>query len=87
MYGTLGDSLMSFHLNSKHRSNHTSDVASILATYFPDVDLSADESKSKLKVTSDLVSLFSTQAGQHLLSQVMSLSIFMFMLYKSFPVV
>ncbi|XP_052174144.1 probable DNA helicase MCM8 [Diospyros lotus] len=70
MYGTPGDSLMSSHLNSKHRSNHTSDVASILATYFPDVDLSADESKSKLKVTSDLVSLLSTQAGQRLLSQV-----------------
>ncbi|XP_059646933.1 probable DNA helicase MCM8 [Cornus florida] len=63
MYGTQSESM-----NTK--SMDKSDITDIMATYFPEIDLFSDESKWKLKLTSDLVAFFSTEAGQCIASQV-----------------
>ncbi|KAA8516516.1 hypothetical protein F0562_016978 [Nyssa sinensis] len=65
MYGNHGESA-----RTKYCSTETSDISNILATYFPDIDLSAGETKCKLTLTSELVRFFSTPPGQHLVSQV-----------------
>ncbi|CAK9164786.1 unnamed protein product [Ilex paraguariensis] len=57
-------------MNTKHRSMDTSDIANILAIYFPQIDFSVDESKWKFSLTSDLVRFFSTPLGQQIASQV-----------------
>uniref|UniRef100_A0A5B7BZM9 Probable DNA helicase MCM8 n=1 Tax=Davidia involucrata TaxID=16924 RepID=A0A5B7BZM9_DAVIN len=65
MYGTHGEIV-----NTKNYSMDTGDIANILATYFPDIDLSAEDTKFKFNLTSELVRFFSTPPGQHLVSQV-----------------
>ncbi|THG01489.1 hypothetical protein TEA_010319 [Camellia sinensis var. sinensis] len=67
MYGTHRESMNS---NSKYRSKENIDIAKILATYFPDIDLSANESKVKFNLASKLVAFFSTPPGLDLVSQV-----------------
>ncbi|CAL5334815.1 unnamed protein product [Camellia sinensis] len=67
MYGTHRESMNS---NSKYRPKESIDIAKILATYFPDIDLSANESKVKFNLASKLVAFFSTPPGLDLVSQV-----------------
>ncbi|KAK3038400.1 hypothetical protein RJ639_030566 [Escallonia herrerae] len=53
-----------------HRPTAANDVAEILATYFPQIDFSHNESKSKLHVTTELALFFSSPPGNQFLSQV-----------------
>ncbi|KAK3016647.1 hypothetical protein RJ639_006742, partial [Escallonia herrerae] len=53
-----------------HRPTAANDVAEILATYFPQIDFSHNESKSKLHVTTELALFFSSPPGDQFLSQV-----------------
>ncbi|KAK2977599.1 hypothetical protein RJ640_007235 [Escallonia rubra] len=53
-----------------HRPTAANDVAEILATYFPQIDFSHNDSKSKLHVTTELALFFSSPPGDQFLSQV-----------------
>ncbi|KAK9289862.1 hypothetical protein L1049_008023 [Liquidambar formosana] len=63
MYGTHGE-----RVNAKNRCVDTSDIAKILAVYFPETDFSATDENFKL--TCQLIRFFSTPPGRRLASQV-----------------
>ncbi|XAR69032.1 DNA helicase [Bertholletia excelsa] len=67
MFGAHGDIMNSI---SKHQSAITGDLECILPVYFPDIDFSAEDSKQKFKLTSELAGFFFSSHGQDLISQL-----------------
>ncbi|KAM7531773.1 hypothetical protein LguiB_035183 [Lonicera macranthoides] len=65
MYGSKRD-----RMKSNYRSTAISDIGNILAIYFPQIDFSLDESKSKFQLILDLVRFFSSPSGKQFVSQV-----------------
>ncbi|KAM7526251.1 hypothetical protein LguiA_016153 [Lonicera macranthoides] len=65
MYGSERD-----RMKSNYRSTAISDIGNILAIYFPQIDFSLDESKSKFQLILDLVRFFSSPSGKQFVSQV-----------------
>ncbi|KAL3531896.1 hypothetical protein ACH5RR_005417 [Cinchona calisaya] len=68
MYGQQENT--SPRISKKEQWAVNSDLANILAIYFPQIDFSLEDSKFKLQLTSELVQFFSTAPGETIVSQV-----------------
>lgn len=67
MYGHEGDAAMT---KTRRQLSVGSDLANVLAVYFPQINLSREDAVFKYQLTSDLVEFFSSPPSQTILSQV-----------------